>query len=146
MSSFKIGSNFGDGYIEIKFIINMKNPNDKMNKKTISWILICSKLYFHRSKLDSPANFIIDRYFKSYRVPISTIEHLKEKEIICGHLFEFSMNDKIVSFEYVGNMKDHSLINLNLLFFCYFSYCFKLLLFNSCIKVIILRFVYLVIP
>lgn len=146
MSSFEILSYLRNGYIEIKFIINMKNPNYKMNKKTISWILVCSKLNLHGSKLYPPTNLIINRYLKTNRVPISAIKHLEEKEIIWCHLFEISMDYKIVSFEYISYMKNHSLINLNLLLFCYFSYCLELFLFDSCRKIVIFSLVYLVIP
>lgn len=65
MSSLKVLSEFRDGDVEIEITSLMKDSSDQVNDKTVCSILIWSKLNFHCSKLDSPANLIVDRNFKS---------------------------------------------------------------------------------
>jgi len=99
MSSCEVLPQFTYRYIKIKILILMKYSCHEMNKKTIRSILIRSQLYLHRSKLYPPTNLIINRYFESNRIPISTIKHLKHIIFLLTHSLKTSMTYKIVSFE-----------------------------------------------
>lgn len=71
----------------------MQSTSEEMDEQTICCILICHKLYLHGSKLDPPANCIINRYLQPHRIPVGAIKHLEDSVIIICHMFEVFMNN-----------------------------------------------------
>jgi hypothetical protein len=117
MGSLKVLSQFRDGDVEIEITGLVEDSSDQMDDKTVCGILIWSKLDFHCSELDSPANLIVNGNFKSDRVPIGSVQHLKQGEFLVGHVSEIFMHYQNVTFHDIGHMIDKKFVDLDVKFF-----------------------------
>lgn len=88
MGAVEVFPQFGDGNVEVEVTALMKDTGDEVNDKAVSSILIWGQLDFHRPKLDSPADIIVNGYFESDRIPVGTIKHFKEGVLVIGHFGE----------------------------------------------------------
>ena len=124
----------------------MKNSCNKVNEKAICWILVSGQLNLHCSKLDSPSNFTVNRYFEPHWVPVCSIEHLEQNELLCTHFLELSVHNQIVSFENIRYVIGHFLIYVNIIFFGKFLNRLHILLYDSSIEIVVFQFVSFIIP
>lgn len=113
MSSLEILLNVTHWNVKIYQFFGMKCSRKEVNNQTKRSILLGSKLNFHSSKFNSPSNRIIDRYFKSDRIPISSIQHFKNGVGLFSHSLKFLMSNQDVSFKYICNMVDQIIVDLN---------------------------------
>lgn len=124
----------------------MKNPCNKVNEKAICRILVSGKLNLHCSKFNSPSNLTVDRYFEPHWVPVCSIEHLEQNELLCTHFLELSVHNQIVSFENIRYVVGHLLIYVNVLLFGKLLNRLHILLYDSSIEIVVLWFVSFIIP
>lgn len=87
-----------------------------MNYQTVSRILISGQLYLHSSKLNPPTNLIINWNFKPYWIPVSSIQHLKQRILFIWHVWEILMHNQDVTFHDICHMIDQMIVNLNVQF------------------------------
>jgi hypothetical protein len=117
-----------------------------MDEETVGRVLIGSELHFHSPELYSPTDVVIDRNLQANGIPIGSVEHFEDNKILGTHFFEFLVDDENISFEDVGNVKRHFLVELYILFLGYPSYPLHIFFLGPSVKVIVLLLVYWVVP
>ena len=88
----------------------MKSPCKEVYKETVGSIFVSHQLYLHGSELNSPADSIINWYFKSDRIPISVVHLLEDNNLVISHFFELFVDIEEISFENISDMVDKIVI------------------------------------
>lgn len=65
MGPAEIFPELGDWNIEIEGVVLVEDSCHEMNKKAVGRVLICCELNLHSPELHSPADIVVDGYFKA---------------------------------------------------------------------------------
>lgn len=117
-----------------------------MNYQTVSGILIRRQLYLHSSELNPPTNLIINWNFQSYWIPVSSIQHLKQRILVIWHVWEILVHNQDVTFHDICHMIDQMIVNLNVQFLGLCLDFLSLLFSYFEVEIVVLRKVKLSVP